>query len=248
MGTQNAINNSTMSFYQGLGITGLKFPAGFIGNAGFGDIDIYTVPAGKRAFINEIDLFNAAGSTTTLYFEVKISGVYYRLSPTTTLATNTYINIIDLNQGTPIILEEGDTIAINTSQAGINLWTHVMEFDNTSGMKSPRLLSLASGDNILYTVSSMQSAFIMGSSTWNGDANAVFGFNNSGSSTTINLNYVPNGETSGLGNKVINQVTVAAASPMQLQGATSLNAGDSIVVNASGARSPYVTWCNVMEV
>jgi hypothetical protein len=248
MGTQNAINNSTISFYKGLGISGLKFPVGFIGNAGSGDIDIYTVPSGKRAFINEIDLFNTAGSTTTLYFEVKISGVYYRLSPTTTLATNTYINIIDLNQGTPIILEEGDTIALNMSQAGINLWTHVMEFDKTSGMKSPRLLSLASGDNILYTVPAMKSVFIMGSSTWNGDSNSIFGFNNSGSTITMNLNYVPNGGVSGLGNKVISQVNVGGANPMQLSGGTSLNASDSIILNASNNANPFVVWCNIMEV
>lgn len=245
MGTQNAIGNSTMAYWGGLGINNIKYPSGFVSNAGSGDVDLYTVPAGKRAYINELGGYNRAGTTTAVFIQIKVSGTYYRASNAQNYSTNQFIGLMDLNQGFPIILEAGESLAVNTAQAGMNLWLRITEFDNNCGMKSPKLLALASGDNILYTVPAGKTAYLLANTNWNMATTCIFGYNSSGSSANINLNLVPNGGSSAIGNQVIAQVAVSAAS--SISAPTSLSAGDSIVINSSAARSPFVYWTNIME-
>lgn len=246
----NSINNYGFNFPVGMNLSGLNYPLAFsAGNvSGSGDVDIYTCPTGKRALCFGIIGFNTAGTSTTCQAEIYVSGTYYKLDVTQSFATTANIGFF-LNF--PIILEAGERLSVNATQAGMTLFGTVIEFDNTCGMKTSKVVSLSSGDNIIYTVPANKTAFVLDrSGSLNLQGTRSYGYyNNSGGTRTLNSFIVNSGGSTGSTNKIQNNVS-STTSTLLNNNLTfcSMNAGDFFVVNTDASTATQTCWINVLEV
>lgn len=213
----------------------------FLSNAGSGDVDLYTCPANKRCAFGGSGVWNSAGTTTTFRFQIKISGSYYRLAANATVNTVTFSGSGNPNN---YIAEAGEIISINTSQAGLNVWLRVLEFDNTSPLRTYKLTNPVSGDNTLYTVPAAKSAE---TGSANGPGSVSYS-NASGSARTLTLFCVPSGGSSATGNKVQAAFNVPDASQSGQSICPMLSTGDFLVVNLdANSVSGFLVWVNVFE-
>ena len=132
----------------GLPLTNATFPAVRGSTTGSGNLDIYTVPSGKRLLVESGGGINTSGGSITWNTEIKSGGNYYYLfAPAAVVAgANTAV------QGASFILEAGESISINATGAGLNISFAAIQFDNTTGVKTVKLLGPSTGNNTLYTV------------------------------------------------------------------------------------------------
>lgn len=245
MTTQNDLNNIAYCTYGGSALSGAKFINVQQGNVGTGDIDLYTCPAGKRAALFGCSLYNANALTVTSFLEIKVSGVYYQVAASATTATTA--SLIP-NQLVPII-EAGEGFAINLNRTTINVFGRVLEFDNTSCLKSSRILALANGNNTLYTVTTGKTGFILGqANNLFSTTGHIFVYNNSGNIRSYTPYNVPFGGSPGSTNQCF--VTGNGGNNTQTLYVTPLtmNSGDFIVLNTSSGAATQTAWVNVVEI
>jgi len=227
-----------------------KFINGFVGNAGSGDIDLYTVPTGRRAMAFGISQFHS-GADTTGFSQVKIGGSYYRLGSNLTLTTTA-----SQMQSSPgffngYIAEAGETLAVNLTAAGLNIWFRIIEFDNTSPLRTvKKIASWSAGDNTIYTVTAGKTGliFITPSTATATVQGSITVGNSSGSTRTYNGYLVPNGGSSGATNQFLNATTLTNnnGSPYSLPAC--LNSGDFVVLNTDAATDTQVAFVTIYEV
>src|SRR5262249_3446826 len=128
-------------------ITGQRFLNGYKLATNVGHNDIYTCPTGKRAIVVESTMYNHAGISSTIFMEVKISGTYYP----TTLSVNPSDQTATSRSNT-YILEAGESVSVNISAQPVNVFTQILEFDNTANIRTVKITSFGAGDNTVYTV------------------------------------------------------------------------------------------------
>ncbi len=213
-------------------------------NAGSGDVDVYTVPSGRRASVVGFQGYNSAGTTTTVYGQIKVSATYYPIS--TQISINTVTGSNNLTSMS-IIAEAGESLGIHTSQAGMNLFLRIIEWDNTELPKSPRLLTLATGDNTLYTCPANTRTTML-SSQFQANGPGIFIVNRTGTTRTYNLFIVPSGGASGTGNKFENAISVNDLSQGLVGIPCCLSAGDFVVINTDANTAGQTVYLNVMEI
>lgn len=237
---------------------GLLANATFVGVQGqtgaTGNLDLYTVPAGKRAYINRIVYYNnGTGSTIPTFTQVKISGTYYRIAATQNVNNNA--TLTNAANSPNFVFEAGDIIAINTATAaGITYAVGIVVFDNTSPLKGPRIVGPSNGDNTLYTCPGGKTAIpyglispaitsTLGSPTINFTAD-------SGGARNVYWNAVASGGSPGATNKMQPAQSVSASTV----GATTippfwaLAAGDFISVNVDTGNAAQIAFTVVLEV
>jgi hypothetical protein len=249
MPNNNDVNN-LIYHPQGVYFPGVKFPAGFVSNAGSGNIDIYTCPAGRRACITYIIGYNNAGTTTTFYPVIYVGGTYYRIGGQANAATTAQGQVMNTSAPTAVLimLEAGERIGVNTTQAGMNFWANIVEFDSTAPIKSSKVVSLANGNNTIYTCPVGKKAVLI--DQWmalNFTLKKVYYFNNSASSANIIWYAVPNGGSPGSTNQIATETVSSGAVSARLGGGWMLNAGDSVVCNTNVATATQTAWVNVLE-
>lgn len=226
-------------------LPGYKFKGVLGSNLSIGDNDLYTVPANKKAIIvtNATRAYNPSAGSISFYAEIKVSGVYYRTGASTTIATGVGSGANLLSQ--PMIINAGESISVNTSTtAGLNITTSVVEFDSISPFSIARILSLANGDNSLYTVTSGKSGCIIA----NGLLGAVSVFNGSGSSVNLIVYDVPSGGSSGSTNQLFASTALANVTATTFNTSATFSSGDSLVVNSNSGTAGQVAWVNYFEV
>lgn len=233
MVTQNAINKTGVTFNGYIPLPGMVLKNSFTSNAGSGDVDLYTAPANTRAYINGSFVNNTAGTSTSIFFEIKVSGVYYKMSATQSRSTGTSTTV-SLN----IVLEPGESIAINTTQSGMNVWLGITEFPSNLKFYSPKILALTSGDNTLYTAPANTKAF----------TTQINVFNNCGTTIVLNSYIVPSGNSTSSGNqyRVNTSVLNGALNTLGNTG-FGFGAGDFIVLNSDTATAGQLAWLNIQE-
>ncbi len=210
-----------------------------------GNVDLYTVPTGMRA-IALFAAFNSAGTTTTYFPQVKIGSTYYRIAPNLTPAT---LGNGSVNFG--YIYEAGETIAVNTSQAGLNVMLGILLFPNTNALKTVKLFSgIASGNNILYKVPTNKKACIFGFNTFansSGSAGVTF-VNATGGTVTYKLYYVPKADVNP---STANQMAQASVANLASTGgsinAIAMSPGDSIQFTSGVATTGQFAFVTVIE-
>lgn len=249
MPNNNDVNNLILE-PQGVWLPGLKFPSGFVSNAGSGNVDIYTCPTGKRAIITYIYAYNTAGTTTTMYPVIYVSGTYYRIGGSANVATLSNGQVLNLSAPTSswIILEAGEKIGVNTTQAGLNLYANVMEFDNTAPLKTSKVVSMGNGNNTIYTCPAGKKALIL--DQWVGinlSMKKLYYFNNSGLSNAITWYAVPSGGSTGSTNQLATETVNNATLSVRQGGGWMLNAGDFLVCNTPTGTATQTGWINVWE-
>lgn len=224
----------------------------FVSDTSTGDRDLYTCPTGRRAMVMFVSIRNAGTGTMTVYAEVKNGGTYYRITTNTSVAIAT-ISTIDRS----IILDAGETYAINVSQTtpSTTVWAQIIEFDASSPIKRSGLLSMAAGNNTLYTVPSGMMAVVLGAAygagtDFNAQSPGIVYVNDSGGTRTWITYAVPSGQSIGAGTQTAASTTTADKTRVVISGAVAgatLAAGDAIVINLDASTAKQVGWVNVAE-
>ncbi len=238
----NIINN--VGFISGFGplVRGAKFVNAFSGNTS-GTVDIYTCPAGKKALITQV--MGISSPIMTGGLQLKISGNYYNFTPPNTIWGNVSTNSfgIVINPG------EGLSFTVNSNPGG-NLWARIMEMDISTPIYTARLLSLASGDNTIFTVGAGKTAITLdtlGGAYVNGSGGIYKNF--SGASRSIKVYHVPNGGSSGTANQYFQNTAVANSSGVVVPSVpASMNSGDSIVINTDASTATQWVYMTYYEI
>ncbi len=218
---------------------GSKFVA-YQASLNIGDTDIYTVPTGRMALIGGWHAYNNSAGTIAYFPEVKVSGTYYRQGANGSLTTGSYQN----TSTTPILLQAGDTFAMNVATtSGLIVTPSILEFDASAPLKLARLLGWATGDNTIYTCPAGKVAtlgcLIVASNTF-----IAQGYVAGGPNATATFNLVPSGGTPGLTNRISANVNTGTSTrqPLAQFITGSLVAGDFLYMNIS-AGDPAQTVC-----
>jgi hypothetical protein len=149
-------------------------------------------------------------------------------------------------------LESGETLAINTSQAGLNFWYSIFEYDATYPIYSPKILNLISGDNTIYTVPSGKTASGLGGNMVTtivaANRSSFRCINVSGGTAQYTLYFIPNGGVKGVSNQVSAATNVSNNNGFFPQVIPCLNGGDFVVLNTSVGTGIQTAWMNVVEI
>lgn len=253
MPVNNALNNGLITT---TGLTTLKNARyGVVQNRSstVGNVDLYTVPAGKKVFVQSM----YSGNGMNLTWQIKISGVYYPL---------TAGSPVGLQQNTQFCLFlAGETIARNYlgGIANPNLFVSYVEFDDDTPITRATLTSFIAGDNTLYTCPANTQAipvnlyscfaYYPGSVAFGSGVNTnslLNYFNTSGGTRTLTFYYVPSGGSPSSTNATWSGTISNNTNPAEINNTYSfpaLNAGDSCVINTDSAASGQIAWLNVWE-
>lgn len=212
-------------------------------NLNTGDNDLYTVPAGKRAFIGVTgQIYNNSAGSITWYWEIKVSGTYYRLSSSLTTATGDGITAT-----AGIVLEPGETFAVNVATTnGLNALLQAIEFDSIAPLFSPKLLTLASGDQTLYTCPTGKTAIGLGN-TGPAVGGSTISVVADGTGQSVKVHLVPSGNSVGNTYKIVPTTSIAANVRQAFTFVPALGAGDFININVS-AGAPPLAYTTVAEI
>ena len=241
---QNSINQNGRGIFGLPVLSGVKFAKTYSVNSGTGDIDIYTVPAGKRTILMAGITDKWAAGNVTEQFQIKISGTYNHVNKANTTTPPSQA------QGFYFpILEAGESFSVNTSASGINIWFNGIEFDADASIKGARILNLANGDNTLYTCPAGKNAVISRYSVlFMVNNSGIASYNESGANRILYFNAVPSGGSPSAANKFIKDFTVTNAASVSFSNETiCLNPGDYINCNTDGGTAGQRVWTYIME-
>lgn len=233
--------------FGGTNVTGLSYPRAAQNNASSGNVDLYTCPAGKRAWIGGISAYNTTGSSITAIPKIKISSTYYQIGSSSTLNAN-IDTLVDFFWG--VFIEAGDKATVNLSASGANVWARVVEFDNTAPMKMERLVDPATGQHTVYTVPSGKTAVLtdgvigINGGYWSGSIRAA---NFTGNNGDYQIYVVNSGGSAGSSNQ-LSSYNLNTGSTAYLGHYMTLNTGDFIVVQSNFTGTGQIYMFMVLEV
>ncbi len=231
MAIQNSVNQFLTMVSGAISLPGVKYARANVNSSINGNNDSYTVPTGKRALVLFSNFRSQSASTATLIQNWKISGTYY----------NTTFSAISLTTGAVandtadggFVMEAGESISYNSNQTTINIFTQIVEFDNTAALKTVKTIGATNGDQTIYTVPAGKKAILVsGNGQPLGSGNQGFFIsNNSGGSITSNIYLVPSGGSKGTSNLFRGSISTANGAATRLNCGAVLSAGDFIVWN-----------------
>ncbi len=205
-----------------------------------GNLDLYTCPTvspARECMITAGTFYNTAASSITAYPEVKLSGsgTYYPLQASQAVPASSAATV----GGVYFILGQGDTISVNATAAGLNVWMDDIEFDAATPLTQVKFTGLASGDNTLYSVPSGKTAIIatLGFGAPGFAAGVVRYSNATAGSVTAHLNVVPSGNSAGSSNQVSAAAAVTTISATSFNVNATLSSGDFISGNVNSSTS-----------
>lgn len=232
--------------FQGLVLPGMKFVSAHASSLASGNIDLYTVPAGRKAICIGYTFTQNSAATDTIYLEVKIGGAYYRLESDVSISTNSYVQ----RAVTCPVLAAAQVVAVNIATGGATsgCWVNMVEFDANSSFKSSQVVAPVSGDNTVYTCPTGYNACVISGPLL--EAIAGLGFiNQSGGSRSIRWHNVPSAGSAAT-NNIIRDTTAVSNSTVNMNnpaGATRQASGDFWVINLSADAASSLVFINVME-
>jgi hypothetical protein len=201
------------------------------------------------ALFSNVNVYNTASSGTLLY-EFYSGGNYYRGYLKTITATSNTNSGGVWDSGYAFLLNAGERIYVTPSATGMYIASKVVEFDVVPEFKRPTLLSLASGDNILYEcpvgkkANQTTSNFLLGCFNLISSSSQVgFYSNDSGNTREIKLYYKPSGGSAvqifPTATVADNGIAIFLQAPL-----TNLVAGDQIIINTNSANATQ--WAALM--
>lgn len=200
---------------------------------GTGNIDLYTVPAGKRAYVT-LAIFNPTGGGINYIPKINISGTYYSAFNGASIGANVFVSVHYSNY----VFEAGEIVAINTGGSGLAVRTNIMLFDAASPYRTVKAV-LTSGANTIYTVPPGKMSIAAGQLgfTNNAAASLLTISNDTTASRTYTANAVPSAGSVSTTNQIMASAAVTGVSPTNLVAAVSiqvtLGAGDFVSVTSS---------------
>lgn len=230
----------------GLGLPGAKAVPLFYKGAVVGNHDLYTVPAGKRAWINgPLGYYNSGASGIGITAGVVISATFWKLTGSVFANANTGAWL----PAQSFILDAGQTVRVvydSALQAAV--YGGVIEFDNTATMKTAAKFGFgAATNNLIYTCPAGYTALIF--NQFGGLDSPGMQLQSVDANVTNHIKYVPSGDTISAQHQVSITEFVSprnTASQMMLPGC--MAAGDSIYLYSDVANASGVAWVNVCEI
>lgn len=224
-------------------ISGAIWRSALVSNAAIGTTDAYTAPALKRAYVAQMSYHNSAGGAVIISASSKTSGAYARRTIDISVTLNTS-GIKEIG----FVLEPGESIALVANATGLNAWFRVLEYDSSNPFYSPRLDSLASGNNTLYTVPVGKTAKVLAPPNFTaGSGGTIFYLNFSGGTRATKYYVVPSGGAVGLGNQISLSAGAGNSTLLQVNNIPEMATGDFLVVNTDAATTTQIAWCTVIE-
>jgi hypothetical protein len=246
---------SGLGFPLCVGLPNAKFVNNSLSGSSTGNNNVYTVPTGKRAYILQMTVRNLSGGLASFQMMMDIGGTYYPLGNASGTISNNFNEF--LTALVPYVAEAGETFAVNASAQPFQTWATIIEFDDTAGLKSPKITSFINGDNTVYTVPASKSAMVitqalltapLGIGT-GASANAFCYANTSGATRTINWNQVPSGSSVGNSNLLSNSASSVPSSGIDsIWLAMAMDTGDFTSVNSNSNASGQLAWITVIEI
>lgn len=217
------------------------------GNVGNGNIDLYTVPAGRRAtYQGHTSMMQT--NTASVYVYLKTNNAFYRFVGNSLANPNSSIN------GTSYIFEAGETFGVSVISGlstGVNFNARMFEFGTDVNIKSVKLLTFNSGNNTVYTCPTTSMAYLLDrtSGTFQGANNITLYFSNGGSGSVLYTWYiVKSGNPVGIDfifsttNNNVNTNAVATE-----VSASCLSGGDYISIFTNTNQLRQFAWVNLVE-
>lgn len=230
----------------------VSFPAANVKNAVSGNNDLYTVPSGRKAVVLDYLATNNTGGTIQHYPQIKISGNYYRIGATQSdnPATLGHNYGMSGSRSAPILLNAGESFAVNASAVDLAIWAMIIEFDDSSLLARADLRTWSAGNNILFTVPAGKTVAMgfPGLTSANQPAQNITGvlyFNNTGSSRTISAIYfVKSGDSPGVQNQVAAPGSIGDKTVFSKNFPCNLEAGSTVVIALDSAAAGSFAWVN----
>lgn len=207
---------------------------------------VYTVPAGRVAILLGMRIFNdQAAASSTFFMELKVGGVYFRVTSNAALAAQAA-------SGSPspigMVMQAGDIFALNCTQTAQSAWISVIECDATTQVKTARILTLANGDNTLYTCPAGKTAILLSNIMEGIGPEHIFYVNNSGGAINVHHNIVNNGGVPNGNNQQSATLAVANQTGVNIAAIATLGPGDFVNINVSAGTATQTAWVTVIEV
>jgi hypothetical protein len=211
------------------------------------DTDVYTCPAGKRALVIGANGVNTGTQSATAVSKIKVSGTAYRLEAGLVFNASTAGNLASPH----IALDSGESFTVNvqgTAGFSFNIYPSIIEVDASTPIFMAKLFSMTVGDNTLYTCPSGKAAFpISLNGAW---ARGGFRYiNDSGSTRSISVNFVPSGSSAAAGNRIRSASSIVngsqdAGPPL----VPTFAAGDVLSVNTDGTGASQIAVQVLVEI
>jgi hypothetical protein len=209
--------------------------------------DVYTVPAGKRAFVSNVLISQTTGGALTIIPQLKASGSYYRLSTSQSLsssATATTATIGVNNSYAPLyVFEAGESFALNSTGVATGL-AYIVEFPDTDPLKSAKVLAAAGGgDRTIYTAPSNGAAILDNAFRFISQPGAFHITNGTGSGISVTPKLTSGSTTLSL---------TAQTGPANSKGTiapfpTQLKSGDVVIATPASDLTGGLVWVNLVE-
>lgn len=224
-----------------------------------GENDLGSPASGKRWLVLSVHASNPAAGTTTLTAKVKNSGIYWAGFSGNGIVAGA-VGIVLASAVNLPVLDSTDTLSIHATISGAAVVVSVLEFDDSSPLKSAKLWSLSTGHNTLYTCPAGHSATTVGlraSSTIPyvlSPYETLIYRNDSGGTRTYSWALVDDGDTPdtpGAGANSLQAVaaTLTTGNTANLgQGFHPLEAGDFLSIHVDSGAGNQAAWTNLLEV
>jgi hypothetical protein len=199
-----------------------------------GTTDLYTCPVGRKAIVLETTFTNPTGSGVTIqcFAQYKVNGVYTTYDFVSNAPAPGTIGSTSLL--VPMLLNAGETFAVNANNTGLSLWSYIVEFDNTANIAVAKLATFSSGDNTLFTVPSNGLYLISNLEAVGAGSplkGTIYYFNNSGVNRTVGINLVPAGGSTNVNNQIRSGTSVSSPSMLVTTFYGGLKQNDFININ-----------------
>lgn len=234
------------------------YPNAYAISGGLGNVDLYTVPAGRKAIVIDIMVTNSTVSTITYYTQVKIGGTYFRTCNATTESAagigHNYA-IGGTRNCSQMVMNAGEIFGINTDVTGLSVWSNIIEFDSGSPISRASLTTMTAGDNTLFTVpaSTTVSFGNMGTGAAPNNTPALqitsFVYRNSsgGSRTLAGAWWIPNGGSKSNANQVVGSNVVVDTSGFSKFIYGNTEPGATLVINVDANTAGQLAWVNYIS-
>jgi len=264
---QSDLPNTLSAF--GTSLPNIKLVPSFTRSVGASNgtqVKVYQCPTSRRAIALNYQI-NNYGSATSSFSPciggvAGASGVYFPLAGTLTAGQLSVINgTASGNAATAFyVMEAGETYNL-LQITSTNFWVvaMILEFDNTSPLRTAKVVNPASGDNALYTPSGSKNGLIVGGAVTNAFAvnastqtSLVLMWNNTSGAITTYNSYLPSGTSSSSAATRLNSSSASATAHATTStgaffGCTVAN-GDTLSVNLSANNtSGGLLYCSVLE-
>lgn len=222
-----------------------------ITNSIVGDIDVYTVPAGRKAFCSAARLWTPSTTNNTIYFEGKTNGTYYRISSNIALTGSATGGGSSFGgSGSLYILEAGETLAFNVSALNADINGSIITFPNTYNLSTFRINTPVTGTNTIFTCPANTTALILNPFSATPQSPFINWFNNSGGSRTVIVHLVKSGDVIGNWNELNNTGFTSSSSTVQnIAGAIGvvLSSGDFIDVTLDAGTATQFFYVTIFQ-